>query len=705
MPNPSFLVKFLIQPTDITIDINPEIGRKMKKTMSLALCFILSLSVFAETCGEKHFKKYDLNPEQRWIKSKMGKFSDKFDDGFLHTRSFFRLPAKLQTKYYLTLRRLIQKFINKNRKPAYFIHNDEASYAVIMKYIQKFGGDNDDFTKAAMESVLSNNGINKLDIDITPGDIGRFKENFSDGAGEELIGSVEEWISKYKNYNKNMDDLYEEAAYRQHAIQKLSELRKRVTKDGDPFEVHYIVKDNVSGIIEKTKMISDVDQIDQIIKEQLTSLREIKGTWGYRGSLLKIRDDQAVLNVRLNYLKDELVHLEQSIDDKLMPKELLEKIEEIRLLLKDPNLKPDEIATFKLSKQEYKAEWQDFKSKKEEIEARINQRTNDIINKLSPEEKKMLGIDKARRWVRVKKVSEVFLSRPMTLLGSGSIGLLMLWRYLNYDKDLRYECITGAATMKDDGTVVVNPFPGQIPGQQIPGGPIPGQNIPPIGVPGQLPPGSIPILPVEEPLGIGPGLAIPGTPISGVPPMGSPMQNYYYSNQEFLMCVIQRYIPSKYPDKYLKMLDDNEYRPFDPAKVNTASSSDKEFMQDWNNIFVMRKEYLEQLIADQEFDKDMYEEGMIKIQDSGLDSLETKLAVNPYFGGNNQIPPNQNPIDPTTGLPGNGGQPSPIPVSGNPNIPTEQYVGYGVYYYDQRNVYEDALNQDQSFINKQEKKK
>ena len=137
------------------------------------------------------------------------------------------------------------------------------------------------------------------------------------------------------------------------------------------------------------------------------------------------------------------------------------------------------------------------------------------------------------------------------------------------------------------------------------------------------------------------------------------------------------------------MLKDNDYRPFDPAFIAKAGKDDQAFMNDWNTIFIARKEYLEQILADQKFDIDAYKHGMQKIEDNGLDSLETQIMQNPMYGGGVIL-------DPINGIPDDPTIPMPTPINGNPNIPNESaYMGNGTLkYYPSSKKYDPRNNKD-----------
>jgi hypothetical protein len=650
----------------------------MKKILSFCMALLISFAAFSADCNI-HFKKMELTPDERWVKAQVGKYTHRFDSGFLHNRTIFKWPAKVYKNYMLSLRRIMKKFRTKaTEKPIYFITNDEGSYVQIMEYVKSFNRADKDFTEKAMESVLKHNGVSADDINIGVDDLARITDDLG---GEDLITkNVNGWVTKYSKYENNLNELYDEMAYRYHTIKELSDIKKRVIKTQDPYEVKYIIGKNVDGSFRfKTVMSNDIDKINTKIADQMKKLREIKGTLFKPGLLQKLRNEQAVLKVRLKYLKDELVYVAEDIPDDLMPPNLQTKIDEITKHLNDPKLTPDDIELMKLARKEYKAEWKNLRETKEEIEAKIQEYSNNIISKLSPQEKQILKISDVRKSAKFHKVRRL---AQLPVAGLGAWGIWEFYRFVKYEDDLLWECVTGEpvdGSMPDDGMI---PTGG---GMQTGGGIQIGDPTTVPGVPGgyMIPEGealtnhtvttdpiprqdneSLPIVPNEN-LGIGPMDVSLGYPdLQGTYATDS---YAYQTNESFKSCIVERYLPEKYPDnderkRFVKVMNDSDLEPFDSNEVNSGGEN-KGFMNQWNKIFVLRKEYMDRTLADQTVDTDAYAALDKLIKSNDLDKKETQITENPLYngGGGVIIDPNFPPTD----IDAN----APIGIPGNPNIP------------------------------------
>lgn len=256
--------------------------------------------------------------------------------------------------------------------------------------------------------------------------------------------AVQAWMEQYAGYKKKLGDLVEEYTVNKYQIGVLKGYKKH--KGRYPYTVTIELKQNG-----QTRLITKEIEDELAILREIDILQdrnlEIMGSWSKGiGEIDKLQHEQALLNKRLQHLKDEMTDIVVTVEgrgEEVLPA-LRREHDKIKKLLKKRDLEPSVASSIKVEKQELGAEydqlfsnWTDFKKKMSE---QIKTTSKKVLDSLSPREKEKLGINKVGRWASVFKYGR-FALLGTSLGGGGIAGVgMMLWRVYWLGEDDRYKC-------------------------------------------------------------------------------------------------------------------------------------------------------------------------------------------------------------------------------------------------------------------------
>lgn len=301
--------------------------------------------------------------------------------------------------------------INSNFRPIYFIEDDQASYPKIFKFLEL-----------------------KSSSDAAP--------EFAD-IEKEITG----WVTKYKSYTQDMENLITEYATLSSYVSKLRELKKDKSAVF-PYEIQINLISEGKNQTYKDYIGSNED-LENLILKFKGKMKKLKGTSYFRLGVVDQREfEQALLTERLKALESEIrTHLASHPEQEDLFKELLTDLIKIN---RDPAFAPTLKYLTKLEFTEMNAEYNDlFKTGSVDLK-KVDEFSKKVIENLSPRYQQKLGINAVKNWVTQMKASRMgIIVGGVGALGTGTGAIaLRFWNYLNYDKDSQYNIINA----KDEDT-------------------------------------------------------------------------------------------------------------------------------------------------------------------------------------------------------------------------------------------------------------
>lgn len=334
------------------------------------------------------------------------KKTQKAIESFWHNKNGTFIGARYYkgTKYLAKKAKVMFMDINSNFRPIYYIENDGATYPKIFKYIE-----------------LVNS-----------------KEN-----GPEILAlkkEIDEWISKYKSYDIEMENLILEYSTLAAYIARLREL-KRSTSSIYPFEIHITLYKNGKGQLYKDYMGSEED-IENLILKLSGKLKNLKGTSFFRfGSIDDREFAQALLRERLHSLESEIRN--NIANNPASEDDFKVFLEQLIIVNRDPRYAPTLKFATKLELKEMNSEYKDLFKTAELDYSKLDEFSKKVIENLSPRYQEKLGLKAAKNWVATMKAGRM----GVVVAGVGSLGTgagalaLRFWNWLNYDDDSIYNII------------------------------------------------------------------------------------------------------------------------------------------------------------------------------------------------------------------------------------------------------------------------
>ncbi|MGZ3790032.1 MAG: hypothetical protein ACXVLQ_15960 [Bacteriovorax sp.] len=312
--------------------------------------------------------------------------------------------------YYKTTKSLFKKAkllfmdINSNFRPVYFIENDEASYPKIFKFIEL-----------------------KSSVDPSPEFAAVDKE-------------VTDWLTNYKAYNQDMENLISEYATLSSYVGKIRDLKNDKSVQF-PFEIQIKLLKEGKEQLYKDYMGSSED-LENLVFKLKGKMKNLKGTSYFRFGAIDDREfKQALLAERLKFLESEIRnHLASFPEHEDSFKPLLQ---ELVVINRDPKYSPTLKFMTKLEFKEMDAEYRDLFKSAEPDYQQINDFSKKVIENLSPRYQEKLGLNAVKNWVAAMKAGRMgVLIGGIGTVGTGTGAIaLRFWNWYNYDKDSEYNII------------------------------------------------------------------------------------------------------------------------------------------------------------------------------------------------------------------------------------------------------------------------